>query len=213
MKYTSILILPLLGLSLSSCGGIIDESNSNGLAPHVLVESGFQVLHENEATGNGALRLMEILPQHGGRSVILKGSLNQNLNSSISLVMYSPNASVPNSSGVTVRFVRSGAKVQATVAINGNQVPVTSPRLDYYFPASLDLIVEVHNTGTRARVLIWRRDFTVYSAATADIDSERSGDLSSVLPYQTGGGGYMGVRLNQATINTLQVQLPKVLPQ
>lgn len=214
--YTKKSALPLiLGVSVlltSACGGVLGETDAAGIASHVQIEPGFQVLNNNEARGIGAIRLLEILPNFSGRSVILKGSLNLQTGGSISVVMYSPNMMVPDNSGVNIRFIRSGAKVIATASVNGNSVSVTSAKMDFYFPANLDVIVEVHNMGSRSRILIWRRDFAVYSAATADVDSERSGDLSAPLVTQTGGGGYVGLRLNQATVTAFQVQLPKVLP-
>lgn len=207
-----ILFVLLASISLLACGTSADDFVSAGLDSYVQVEPGFQTLNDNEATGNGSLRFLNVLPSLSGRSISIKGTLNQLTGGQISVIMYSSSANVSNSTGVNIRFTRQGTTVNGAIAINGNEVAMSPSRLSFYYPANLDLTIEVHNTGSRSRVLIWRNDLMTYTAATADIDTLNSNHINGTLPTQTASGGFVGLRLNQATVTRFRVALPKVLP-
>ncbi|HEY1079180.1 MAG TPA: hypothetical protein VGE46_03750, partial [Bdellovibrio sp.] len=105
-------------------------------------------------------------------------------------------------------LTRSGASVNGQIAFNGNTATIPSSALTYYYPASLDLVIDVHNVDSKARVMIWRRNMVQYAAATADIDT--NSNVTS-LPSQNGSGVYMGLILQSATVTAAKVDNPKVL--
>ncbi|KHD88188.1 MAG: hypothetical protein OM95_10505 [Bdellovibrio sp. ArHS] len=204
----SFLALNFLTLVACSAANVADVS---GIDSNTAVSGTFQEYDTNKIEGIGTIRFTSVLPTSSSRSLALKASLNTVSNSWVSTVFYSSNTSIPSTNGVAVTLSRSGASVVAQISINGNSAMVNSSKLSFFVPTALDLIIEVHNVNSKARVLIWRRDMIGYSPATADVDSERSGDLDSALPTQNGGGGYVGLIIQNAAVTAARVDSQKVL--
>ncbi|WP_373997701.1 hypothetical protein [Bdellovibrio bacteriovorus] len=204
----SFLALSFLTIAACSPAEVTDVS---GIDSNTAISGSFQEYDANKIQGIGTIRFTTVLPVSSSRSMALKTSLDNVTSSSVSTVFYSSNAAIPSTNGVSVTFTRSGASVTAQISINGNSSMVSSSRLTFLVPTALDLIVEVHNVNSKARVLIWRRDQITYSPAVADVDTERSGDLVSSLPTQTGGGGFVGLIIQNSTVTAARVDLQKVL--
>ncbi|MEN0057462.1 MAG: hypothetical protein AAGB31_01400 [Bdellovibrio sp.] len=197
-------------LVLISCSGQVEKTS--GIDSNTVITGSFQTYDETTIEGSGTLRFMESLSVLTSRAFVLKASLDSTIAmSSVTVNMYSSSATVALTNGVAVTFTRSGASVVAEVSINGNTATVNSTRMAYYYPTNLDVIIEVHNVNTKARVLVWRRDLIEYSVLTADIDTDRSGDLLSSLPTQRGQGPYVGLILNNATVTTARLESQRVL--
>lgn len=204
----SFLALSFLTIAACSPAEVTDVS---GIDSNTAISGTFQEYDANKIQGIGTIRFTTVLPVSSSRSMALKTSLDNVSSSSVSTVFYSSNAAIPSTNGVAVTFSRSGASVTAQISINGNSSMVSSSRLTFLVPTALDLIVEVHNVNSKARVLIWRRDQITYSPTAADVDTDRSGDLVSSLPTQTGGGGFVGLIIQNSTVTAARVDLQKVL--
>jgi hypothetical protein len=201
-------------LFLAAACSPVEVEDVNGLNPYAYVQGNFDQKTDAVLQGTGVVRFIETLAGvQSSRSVALKASLENSFNqSSVSVVMNSSNTNLPSNNGVVVKFQRSGINILVTISVNGNVSTVSSLRSSQLFPADLDLIVEVHNDFNFTRVLVWRRDSSIYSTETADIDSARSGDLNPAIPWGMGGPGiYMGLRLERAQVTAAQVDLGKVL--
>ncbi|KYG63598.1 hypothetical protein AZI87_14465 [Bdellovibrio bacteriovorus] len=204
----SFLALSFLTIAACSPAEVTDVS---GIDSNTAISGSFQEYDANKIQGIGTIRFTTVLPVSSSRSLALKTSLDNVSSSWVSTVFYSSNAAIPSTNGVAVTFTRSGASVTAQISINGNSSMVSSSRLTFLVPTALDLIVEVHNVNSKARVLIWRRDQITYSPTAADVDTDRSGDLVSSLPTQTGGGGFVGLIIQNSTVTAARVDLQKVL--
>ncbi|KYG60919.1 hypothetical protein AZI85_10715 [Bdellovibrio bacteriovorus] len=204
----SFLALSFLTIAACSPAEVTDVS---GIDSNTAISGSFQEYDANKIQGIGTIRFTTVLPVSSSRSLALKTSLDNVSSSWVSTVFYSSNAAIPSTNGVAVTFTRSGASVTAQISINGNSSMVSASKLTFLVPTALDLIVEVHNVNSKARVLIWRRDQITYSPAVADVDTERSGDLVSSLPTQTGGGGFVGLIIQNSTVTAARVDLQKVL--
>lgn len=166
-------------------------------------------------SGTGRVRFTNTLVTASSRSFNLKAALDQSINnSSVAVIFHSSDATVPTSNGIVVKFSRNGASVDVKIAVNGNNggagSTVTSSQLVYYYPASLDVILDVHNVNGQARVLIWRRDVVGYTAANADVDTARSGDISPSIEGLAGAGGYVGLEITNASVSAAQVTSQKL---
>lgn len=204
--------LPILSLLvLAACSGAQEEDIS-GIDGYTVITNSFSEYNANKVSGSGTILFNETLSVFSSRSLALKASLDQSIGtSSVSAVFYSANSTIPGNDGITVTFNRSGANVSGQISYNGNSVSINSARMSYYFPTALDLIVEVHNIGSKAQVLVWRRDMTVYGPDTADINTNRAGDTNSALPTQTGSGSYVGLIIQNSTVTAARLGTQKVL--
>lgn len=196
---------------LASAGCAPGEVESiSGLDSYTVTGGSFSQADSSALHGSGMVTFTSTLPQLSSRSLSLKASLNDTIAmSTVTAVLYSNSTILPASSGVTVKFIRTGASVSAKIGLNGQVRDVTASNLSFYFPTALDVVIDVHNINTKTRVYVWRRDTMVYSAATADIDSEN--DLSSSLPTQLANGTINGLILENATVTAAQVSTSKVL--
>lgn len=203
--------LSLLSLStLVACSAAEPEVTS-GIDSNTIVSGSFNTYDASKIEGTGTIFFVQNLAISSSRALFLTGSLDNTIaSSSITAVFYSQNSAIPSTDGVTVSFIRSGASVNAQIGINGNSSMVNSSKLIYYFPSSLDLIVEVHNVNSQARVLIWRRNSLDYTPQSADVDTARQGDLVSSLPVQTGSGPYAGLIIQNSTVTTAHLDTQKV---
>lgn len=197
-------------LLLNSCSGGSDESNLLPIDTNTQVSGVFSEYSSSKIIGSGTLRFLNTIPILTSRSLYLKGSLDELVSSSISVIFYSPNSAVPNSEGVVIRFIRSGINISIEISVNNQTVSVTSPKVSFYIPTSLDLFIDVHNVNNRTRVLIWRKDTLGYAVATADVDTDRAGDTNQSLPPQVGGGGFVGLTLENASLSFARVDLSKI---
>ncbi|MGZ3773075.1 MAG: hypothetical protein ACXVCY_03455 [Pseudobdellovibrionaceae bacterium] len=204
----------LLAISLytiTACSGGVPD-NISGIDPSAVVSGSFANNDHLVLSGTGTIRFTEILSLFSSRSIALTASLNDAFSPSfLNVNFYSNFAVLPVNDGIMVAFSRSGAGVNVFISYNGSSAAVTSSKLTYYFPTSLDVIIEVHDNSSQARVLIWRRNFVEYTAATADIDTTRPGDLGSPLPMQRGGGPYVGLSIQNATVTAAHLGPAKVL--
>lgn len=202
----SLLILSFL--AFSACGKVTEEDVS-GIDSFTTISGSFSQNDKSKIVGSGTIRFLQTLTVASSRSVTLKASLDSAITaSSISLIMYSPNSTLPESNGVRITFTRAGASVDGQIAFNGNTATMPSSALNYYYPASLDVVIDVHNVDSKARVMIWRRNMVQYAAATADIDT--NSNVTS-LPSLNASGIYMGLILQNATVLAAKVDNPKVL--
>lgn len=205
----SLLVLSLF--SLAACSGVTPEDIS-GIDSNTIISSSFSEYDANKIHGTGTIRFTESLNVSSSKSFALKASLDETIAmSSVAVVMYSSNSTIPTNDGIMVTFSRSGASVNAQISYNGNAAMVNSSKMSFYFPTSLDVIVEVHNINSKARVFIWRRNMVEYAPATADVDTERAGDLNSSLPVQRGGGPYVGLIIQRSTVTAARLDSQKVL--
>jgi hypothetical protein len=195
----------LTTLALAACSG-------SGLEEVYGIDSNTQVLgsfsqYDNaKITGTGRVRFTSPLPIASSRSFSLKAALDQNITtSSVSVIFYSSDATVPDNNGVIVKFARNGVNVDVTVSIGNSSSAINSSKTTFFYPAALDVVIDVHNVGSKSRVVIWRRDTVGYSAASADVDTSRTGDLVGSLPTSTGGGGFVGLSLTNATVSAAKV--------
>lgn len=209
LRHLFILVLPL---TLASCGGSGLEE-VYGIDSNTLVVGSFSQYDNAKITGSGRVRFNTTLPLSSSRSFSLKASLDQTIsNSTVAAIFYSTDLTVPTNNGVIVTFARNGINVQVTIAIGNSSATVNSSRLTFLNPVSLDLVIDVHNSGPQARVLIWRKDSTVgYTPATADVDTQRSGDLTGSLPSSTGGGGIVGLSIVNSTVSGAAIGPQKYL--
>lgn len=195
-------------LVLASCGKVTEEDVS-GIDSFTTVSGAFSQSDSTKIEGSGTVRFIQTLTVASSRSVTFKASLDSALTtSSISVIMYSPTSTLPDSNGLRITLTRSGASVNGQIAFNGNTATIPSSALTYYYPASLDLVIDVHNVASKARVMIWRRNMVQYAAATADVDTDSN---VTSLPSQNGSGVYMGLILQNATVTAAKVDNPKVL--
>lgn len=203
-------LLTISVLSLIACSGA-EVTEISGIDPNTIVSGSFTQYDNSVISGSGVLRFTEALTLNSSKSIALKASLDQLNSSSVAVVFYSANSGIPTNDGVMVTFSRSGASVNGQVSLNGNAAMVNTTKMSYYFPTSLDVIVEVHNVGSKARVLVWRRNMVEYAPETADVDSNRSGDLESTLPTQKGVGPYVGLIIQNSTVSAARLESQKVL--
>ena len=202
----SLLILSFI--ALASCGKVTEEDVS-GIDSFTTVSGAFSQSDSNKIEGSGTVRFIQTLTVASSRSFTLKASLDSAITaSSISVIIYTPTITIPDNNGLRITFTRSGASVNGQISFNGNNATMPSSALTFYYPASLDLVIDVHNVNSKARVMIWRRNMVQYSAATADIDTD--GNMTS-LPSQNGSGAYIGMILQNATVVAAKVDTPKVL--
>lgn len=206
-------ILKFLALSpvlfLVACGTVEPEDIS-GLDPYTVISGAFDKADSDEVSGIGTIRFSSLLPSTN-RSMALKAQLDGPIsNSWVAATFYSSDIGLAANNGLVVRFDRSGINVIGSVTFNGNTVQMNASRLSAYFPASLDVIIDVKNIAPKARVLIWRRDMVTYSVASADINSDLGTDVAGTLPSQYGAGSYAGLTVNNATVTAAKISLAKV---
>ncbi|HWU43846.1 MAG TPA: hypothetical protein VN132_10420 [Bdellovibrio sp.] len=187
--------------------------DSSGIDSYVVASGSFDTANATKISGLGNIRFVNVLNGiFSNNSMALKAQLDLSGNSVTAI--FNSNNSVMNSSagGVAVTFTRSGASVIGSIAVNGSSVTMDPSRLSFYVPAALDVIIDVHNiSSTRAHVLIWRRDSTIYSAGSADIDTDNSTDYSGTYPTNAAGAGtFAGLSLNNATVTGSSIGLAKV---
>lgn len=183
-----------------------------GIDSNTQVVGSFSQYDKAKITGSGRVRFTATLPNPSSRSLHLSANLDQTIaNSSVSAIFYSSDATVPTNNGVIVTFSRNGLNVEVKIAIGNSEHQVHSTRLNFLYPAALDVIIDVHNNGSQARVLIWRKDRMGYSADTADVDTIRPGDMVTNLPVSSGGGGFVGLSLTNATVSAATIGAQKLL--
>lgn len=204
----SLLTIGFLSMAACSSGEVEDIS---GLDDYTVVSGSFSQADSTAVHGIGTIRFATPLPGTGSsRSMALKASLNDTIAlSSVTAVFYASDSNITASTGVTVKFIRQGASVTAEIGINGTTKAVNSSNMVYYFPTALDVIIDIHNVGTKSRVYLWRRDVTAYAPTSADVDSNV--DMASSLPTATGPGLFAGLILQNATVTAAQVSTSKVL--
>lgn len=178
-----------------------------GLDAYLPVNDLFTEKTQSRLSGSGTIRFSSPLI---GQDMAFKlsGSLDALQTSYIGVVFYSNNLTVTNNSGIEVRFTRDNAGVLGDIIVRSAISAVTSPRMNFYFPASLDVIIQVKNASNGARVVVWRRDSVTYSLATADFDSADSTTINPTLPNYGGLGNFIGITMNFATVTGARVISP-----
>lgn len=197
--------------SLGACSpGAVDDSAV--IDSYTITNGSFSQSSSTTISGFGSVRFTNVLNGiFSSNSFALKAQLD-NPNDSVTVFLNSNNMVMNSSSGgVAISFTRSGASVVGSIAVNSSSVTMNPSRLSFYVPTALDVIIEVHNiSSSKSRVLVWRRDLTVYSAANADVDSENSTDYSGNYPSTGGSGQFYGLNLNGATVTGAALGLPKI---
>nr|BFD60000.1 hypothetical protein CKG001_21070 [Bdellovibrio sp. CKG001]BFD63407.1 hypothetical protein BdHM001_20880 [Bdellovibrio sp. HM001] len=195
---------------LASAGCAPGEVESiSGLDSYTVTGGSFSQADSNTVNGTGSITFTSTVPNLSSRSMTLKASLNNITLGTVTAVMYSNSTVLPSNSGVQVKFIRNGASVAVKISVNGTTLDVTGGNTSFFFPTALDVVIDIHNVGTKTRVYVWRRDMTIYSPETADIDS--NSDLSGSLPNALAGGTINGLILENATVTAAQVSTSKVL--
>lgn len=200
------------GLSLTACSSS-DLEPVYGIDPNTIVVGTFtQYDNAKLISPSGTIRFDSVLPFYSNRSFSLKATLDETLStSSVKAIFYSSDQTLQQANdGISVTFARSGVNVTANISFNGSSAAVNSSKLTFYYPASLDVIIEVHNINNQARVFIWRRDLSILTAQTADVDTDRSADLASSVSKAAGTGGFVGLTLLNATVSAAKVGLAQV---
>lgn len=198
-------------LFLGACSGseVVEVSAIDG---NTSISGNYNTYSSSKIEGSGTLRFSDTLPISSSRSMALKVSLDSTIaTSSVTAVFYSSSMLISTTNGIAVTFTRSGSNVLAQISFNGNTAQVKSSKLSFYFPTSLDIIIDVHNVNNKASILVWRRNAIEYTALNADFDSNDSTDLETSLPYQTGGGGFNGLILQNATVTSASIGAQKTL--
>lgn len=199
------LLLALVFVSLAACGSVSDSSPTN-LDSYNIVTGSFGTSSESNLSGVGTIRFVNTLSGVSATHHIrLAGSLDLLSGSTLSVILFSDSLIVDNESGVEIRFSRTGASVEGLIRVQNSTGNMDQTKLNLYFPAQLDLLIQVTNSSSGARVLVWRRDFVTYSIANADIDSSALSDVSPALPSTGGLGLYAGLKLNNATVTSAQI--------
>ena len=207
-KFILRFLISSIAIVLASCQGPSLEPIL-GIDSNIIVRGSFTQYDAASIEGTGAIRF-DSGATNNRHALTFKASLNDALtNSTVSTYFYSSSASLADTNGIVITFRRQGASVIGNVSVGGTSYTINSNKLVYYYPTSLDLIIEVHNTNP-ARILIWRRDVGIYTADTADVDSKRSGDLNGTVGAN-GPGTFVGMSLTQGTITSAKSTVPQVL--
>ncbi|UYL07658.1 hypothetical protein B9G69_011430 [Bdellovibrio sp. SKB1291214] len=198
--------------ALNACGG--SSTNATGIDAYTQIGGTLTTANSDEISGIGKVRF--VTPLSGiltNNSFVFKAALDGSINATTTIVFNSNDLNVSESSGIAIKFIRSGINVSCQIGVNGNWVTVASSITNMYAPLALDFVIDIHNnTGNsnKTRVVIWR--YTPYSATTADIDTNSSSDLTGSYPStQQAAGVYTGVIVNQATVTGAAVGTPKIL--
>ncbi len=203
-------ILILCSIVFLAACGTVEQEDISGLDPYTKISGAFDKADLNEVSGIGTIRFSSLLAS-SNRSLALKAQLDGPIsNSWVAATFYSSDIGLAANNGLVVRFDRSGINVIGSVSFNGTTVQMNASRLGAYFPASLDVIIDVKNIAPKARVLIWRRDMVTYSVAAADINSDLGTDVTGTLPTQYGAGSYAGLTVNNATVTAAKISIAKV---
>ncbi|WP_374030087.1 hypothetical protein [Bdellovibrio bacteriovorus] len=198
-------------LTLAGCAPA-EVQDITGLDSYTIVTGSFSQADSTAVHGTGTIRFTETLVNYSSKSIAFKASLNDTIAmSTVTVVFYAVNSNIPANDGIQIQFARSGASVTGTIRNNSSSSTMNNANLTFLFPTSLDLIVEVHNVGTKATVIIWRRNMVEYSVATADIYSENAGDISPALPNTHAGGTFVGMILQNATVTAAKIENQRVL--
>ncbi|MNJ94668.1 hypothetical protein D3C87_123700 [compost metagenome] len=201
LRFTSSL---LIVLSLAACGPGNSTDAPVGLDAYTPVNDLFGEKTSTVLAGSGVVRFNS--PMIGqDQSFKLKGSLDTLSGSYIGVVFYSNSLNITNNSGVEVRFTRFNATVQGNITVRSASSTIDSARFAFYYPANLDVVIQVKNSPSGARILIWRRDLVTYSIANVDVDSSLIAHVSPSLPAYGGQGNFIGLTMNFATVTAAQI--------
>ncbi|XGC79655.1 hypothetical protein ACES2L_09980 [Bdellovibrio bacteriovorus] len=195
---------------LTSCAAPEEAPDSVGIDANTIISGSFSNYDNLSVAGTGTLFFTDVLAT-SRRAFQLKASLDNITTSWVEVIFYGSNSSFPGTNGISIYFQRNGASVSSIVVFDNAASSVTATNLAYYFPTDIDVFIEVHNDGSKARVLVWRRNMVSYVAASADIDTNRAGDLASAMPNTVGSGGFVGLRMQSATVTSAKVISAKVI--
>ncbi|WP_413581932.1 hypothetical protein [Bdellovibrio sp. HCB288] len=200
-------------LFLSACGGTASDEFT-GIDSYTQIGGTLTTASATEINGIGKVRFLT--PLAGvltNNSFVFKGQLDGSMTATTTLVFNSNDLNVSENSGIAIKFTRNGINVGVQVGVNGNWVTVASSITNMYAPLALDFVIDIHNdTGgsNKTRVLIWR--YTPYAAATADLDTNSSGDLNSAYPAsQQAPGIYTGLIVNQSRVTGAAIGTAKLV--
>ncbi|QDK45973.1 hypothetical protein DOM22_12830 [Bdellovibrio sp. ZAP7] len=212
---SGVVVFLLVGatLSLVACGGT--STDVTGIDPYTQIGGTLTTATADEISGIGKVRF--VTPLAGvltNNSIKFKAALDgSSTNSTATIVFNSNDLNITESTGIAVKFSRTGVNVSCQIGVNGNWVTVASSITNMYAPLALDFVIDIHNnTGgsNKTRVLIWR--YTPYAATTADVDTNSSGDLTSSYPAaQQAPGIYTGIIVNQATVTGAAISTNKIV--
>lgn len=204
-----------LVLSLISLGACqkAQEEEDEGLAPFTQVSGNFTQKDAKGLEGSGTIRMNSNLPGIvSSSSLELKGRL-KTAGSSLAVVLYSDSMSVDPSKGIVVKITRSSAltdEVTVDIIVQNIPVGVQPSRVAYLRGSDLNLIVEVHNTLTSARVMLWRKESVTYNLSTVEFDSATASHLKATFPGGGGQGIFAGLILTDARVNSFALGEAKV---
>lgn len=198
-------------LSLAACAQ--KEEEVKGVDAYVTINDNFTQKDTDGLDGSGAVRFSNTLPGiTSNQSIEIKGSLRPG--GSVSVVMNSDDLALSDSKGVIFQLIRSSTttdtRPSARILVQGVAVNVAATRLAYYNAQDFNVIIEVHNTPTSTRVLVWRKDYINFSLANVDVDTATASHLSSTFPGGSGQGIFAGLKLVNSKLTAAQIGDAKV---
>ncbi len=199
----------LCTLATISCGKATEIEG--GLDNYVYVSGTFTQQDSTALTGTGTVRFTSTLPSiNASKSIELTGEIYNT--GSITAVFFSDNTALPSNRGVQIKFLRTAsASLNGLITVNGVSVGILDTRLAYITPGSFSLILEVHNTPSASRVIVWKKDSVSYSLSNVEVDSDTASHLSGAFPSDGGAGLYSGLQLNDAHLTAAVVSDAKVV--
>lgn len=202
-------LIILAALTTIACGKETDPQA--GIDTYVYVSGNFSQQDSVALAGTGTVRFTSTLPSiNSGRSLEIAGEIFNS--GSLNATFFSDVASLPLNRGVRVNLTRtSNASLTGYISVNGSTVGIHDGRLNYITPGAFSLIIEVHNTPSLSRVIIWKKDSVTYSLANVEVDSATNAHLSGIYPLGVGGlGVYAGLQLTDARLTSAFLSEPKV---
>lgn len=206
-RFLKTLLLGSFILLAASCGKK-EEDKSTGVDSYIVVGGSLSQADSEAIAGDAVLRFESTFPgvtSHKG--INIKGNLAPS--GYVSVIFNSDDLNMSDAKGVIFKLSRStdplATSCTATVSVQGVTAAVSNTRLAYFNCYSFDLFIEVHNTPTANRILVWRKELMTYSIANADVDSSSTAHFQTSYPASGGQGIFAGLKLHSATITTARM--------
>lgn len=210
LRSLQILNLTLISSALISCSpGTVTESI--GIDEYQTVFGQITTNNSSDGittvSGTGGLLFNQALPGiTSSVSYSLRGKLDYEP-SHITIISHTSGAvSTPSNPGISVKIERDGVGIKVSTWV-GNQIPVTfsNGNLGSILYNDFDVIIDVHNTDSTYSILIWPKNYMVYSRETSLIAANAS------LPDGLGTGARFGMVIQNASFTKMLVGNAKTL--
>lgn len=190
----------LCGLMFLSCAEKKEDALVGGGFDEYTTVSG-SLAAQNDAIVDGTALLRFLTTSSSAldiKSISLQAEMPSNLSA---ITFYAHSSSLNLTDGVQVRFERQGANVVGYIKINNEPMrQINSQRLTGVLPNKLDLVIEVQNSPTQPRVVIWELSADPRTHQNFFFDSSIAGHLDSALPLQAATGVFFGLKLENTRI-------------